>query len=148
MRDLMLRQLERRFQPMRSQIFVPRMGWIKMIRELYQMSAEQLARAAGMSRVSISQFEKTEADKTIKLGNLYKIADALNCDLLYALVPRVPVEEYLKEHARKHAREMIMNIAKTMALEDQAVSDEELKRLYEDTLKDLVDNPKRIWRNN
>ncbi len=146
MRDtLFIAQLERRFQAMRSLKYIPKEGWIKTIRKLYQMSAQQLARIADVPRVNVTYYEKAEVDRSISLANLYKIADALNCDVHYALVPRVPVEVFIEQQAKKQVKEMILSLAKTMALEDQAVSNEELDRLYKETMKELLENPKLIW---
>jgi len=142
---LQSRQLEKRFSIMRKIVYVPKGGWIKTVRNLYRMSAEQLGYAAGVSSVSIFQFEKSENEKTISLGNLYKIAEAMNCDVHYALVPRQPINDYIEERAKAKAKIIIEQLAKTMGLEDQGVSNEDLKILYQKAIQDLLKNPKNIW---
>jgi len=66
----------------------PQRGWIHAIREAMDVSTGELGRIMGVSRQLPLQFEKAEADDSITLKSLRKVADALDCDLVYALVPR------------------------------------------------------------
>lgn len=145
MESLQRKQLEKRFSALRNLKHIPQKGWIRTIRDLYHMSAEQLAFRAGVSRVSISQFEKSEKMQTITLKNLFKVADAINCDVHYALVPRAPIHEFCNKMAKVKAREMVMQIQETMKLEDQALTSEDMHELYQEILKDLEKNPSKIW---
>ena len=58
------------------------------MREAAAISAGELGRMMGVSRQLPLQFEKAEADDSITLRSLRTVADALDCDLVYALVPR------------------------------------------------------------
>jgi len=67
------------------------------------------------------QLEKAEAEDTITLKSLRNIANALDCDLTYALVPREgTIREMNESRARTNAREHVSRIEHSMALEDQA----------------------------
>lgn len=89
-RDTEQDQLERSLKNFRAIRLFPRpsRGWIRAIRESSGVSAGKLGRILGVSRQLPLQFEKAEADDTITLKSLRNVANALDCDLVYALVPR------------------------------------------------------------
>jgi len=66
----------------------PRSGWARAIRESLGMSAAAFARRLGMSPVGVRKLESAEALDVITLASLRKLAQALDCELHYALVPR------------------------------------------------------------
>jgi predicted DNA-binding mobile mystery protein A len=66
----------------------PAQGWIRAIREALGVSSGELGRILGVSRQLPLQFEKAEAEDSITLKSLRAVANALDCDLVYALAPR------------------------------------------------------------
>ncbi len=66
----------------------PPTGWLRAIREAAGVSAGELGRILGVSRQLPVQFERAEADDSITLKSLRAVAAALDCDLVYALLPR------------------------------------------------------------
>jgi DNA-binding Xre family transcriptional regulator len=66
----------------------PRDGWIAEIRSLLLMTSSQLARRVGVSQSVISNLQKSEREKTITLKSLEKVANALECELVYVLIPK------------------------------------------------------------
>lgn len=66
----------------------PPTGWLRAIREATGISAGELGRILGVSRQLPLQFERAEADDSITLRSLRSVAAALDCDLVYALIPR------------------------------------------------------------
>jgi len=78
----------------------PRRGWIRCIREALQMSTGQFARRLGVSQCSIRKVEKSEINDTIQLATLRRAAKALNCRLVYALVPEKPLEQIITDRRR------------------------------------------------
>jgi transcriptional regulator with XRE-family HTH domain len=64
----------------------PLQGWIKTIRELLSMTTAQFSKKLKISQPRLVFMEKNE--KNLKLSTMEKIADELNCDFVYALVPR------------------------------------------------------------
>ena len=98
----------------------PQKGWIRAVRESAGISAGELGRILGVSRQLPLQFEKAEADDTITLKSLRNVANALGCDLVYALVPkpgRVPDEIADREQVRKRKHRPIKFVVRG----DQAV---------------------------
>jgi predicted DNA-binding mobile mystery protein A len=104
----------------------PHGGWIRAIRDAIGMTAEDLAARLGISQPSLTRLEKSERNGSIRLETLTRVADALECDVVYALVPRRPLGEMVTEQARRRAIEQVGRVAHTMALEDQAVDDSKM----------------------
>jgi predicted DNA-binding mobile mystery protein A len=123
-RNLRLKQLDRALEPYHAARQVPRpsKGWIRSIRQALGVSSGELARRLGTSRQFPLQLEKGEAEDRITLKSLRAAANALDCDLVYALVPRVgSMQELIESRARAEAKDRVLGVEHSMALEDQAV---------------------------
>ena len=123
-RNLRLKQLDRALEPYRTAREVPRpsKGWIRSIRQALGVSSGELARRLGTSRQLPLQLEKGEAEDRITLKSLRAVANALDCDLVYALVPRADnMQELIENRARAEAKDRVLDIEHSMALENQAV---------------------------
>lgn len=123
-RNLRLKQLDRSMEPFQTAQKVPRpsKGWIRTIRQVLGVSSGELARRLGTSRQLPLQLEKGEAEDRITLKSLRAVANALDCDLVYALVPRAgSMQELIENRARAEAKKQVLGVEHSMALEDQAV---------------------------
>jgi predicted DNA-binding mobile mystery protein A len=126
--------LESRFQAWRqlpAKGAHPHGGWVRAIREALGMTAEDLAERMGVSQPSVTRLEKSERDRGARLDTLIRAADALQCDLVYALVPRRPLDDVVTEQARRRALERVGQVAHTMALEDQAIAADKIAQQVE-----------------
>ena len=116
----------------------PPRGWIKAIREALGMTTAQLAKRLGVSQPRVLGIEKAESSGTIKLETLERAARALDCRLVYALVPRSSLESMTEDRARALARKRLRATSHSMALEDQRVDkadeEEHLERLVQKLL--------------
>ena len=122
-RTLRLKQLDRSLAPYRAAQGVPRSpkGWIRAIRQALGISSSELARRLGTSRQLPLQLEKSEAEDRITLKSLRAVADALDCDLVYGLVPRAEsMQALIENRARGEATRHVLGVEHSMALEDQA----------------------------
>jgi len=129
----------RRFKP-------PPRGWIHEVRNTLGMSMAQLAARMGISQPAVSQMEHRESEGTITLNLLSEAADALDCDLVYALVPRAgSLTEALESRARHVAGGTIGRVSHTMRLEDQAISERALREQVDDLVRELMDDPRGLW---
>jgi predicted DNA-binding mobile mystery protein A len=73
------------------------------------------------NRSLVVQQEKAEAEDRITLKSLRAFADALDCDLVYAFVPRAgTLQELVDARVRAAAKANVLGVEHTMALEDQA----------------------------
>jgi len=123
-RDLRLRQLDRTLEPFQAarKVSRPSKGWIRAIRQALGISSGELARRLGTSRQLPLQLEKGEAEDRITLKSLRAVANALDCDLVYALVPRAAsMKELLENRVRAEAKQRVLGVEHSMALENQAV---------------------------
>ncbi len=136
MKDLMRRQVSRDLQKLSElePVSRPPAGWIRTIREALGMTTQQMAKRLGVIQQRISALEKAEAHGGLKLQTLHDAAAALNCRLVYFLVPEEPIETMLEKRARIIAEKRIARSAHSMDLEAQPVSEEERQQLIADLI--------------
>ena len=109
-----------------SDILRPPKGWVKAIREALGMSAEQLATRIGVTKPRVYEIEKAEVSGSITLNSLERAAHALDCKLVYTLVPRISLQESVERRSLEIAKKRIGSASHTMILEDQALNKKEL----------------------
>lgn len=63
-------------------------GWIRAIRNQRGMQGKQLAKIMKVSAARISVLERDEQRGAVTLKMMQRAADALDCDFVYAFVPR------------------------------------------------------------
>lgn len=131
MRQLARKQLDERLTALRSLPpsvrATPRGGWIRAIREALGMPRRELARRLGVGEKRVVQLEAGEAKGKITMDSLARTAEALDCELVVALVPRRPLEQIVAERRMQLATAWLQSRAlHTMAMEDQAVSLDDL----------------------
>ena len=123
-RNLRLKQLDRALEPFRAAARTsrPPKGWLHAIREAAGIPASEVARKLKTSRQLPIQQEKAEAEDRITLKSLRAAADALGCELVYAVIPRAnTLEDLVEDRARALAKKNILGVEHSMALENQAV---------------------------
>lgn len=148
LRSLKLRQIDTALEPFRSlrTVHAPAKGWLSEIRRALAMSAAQLGHRLGITRQAVSSLEYAEADGSITLKSLHRAADALQCDLVYALVPRESLETLLDRQAQTVALARVNRASHTMALERQDVSEHEREAQVQDLAKRLrAQWPRNLW---
>jgi predicted DNA-binding mobile mystery protein A len=125
----------------------PPSGWIKAIREALGMSSAHLAKKLNLVPSTVLRLEASEADDTISLNSLRRVAEALDCELQYALVPRQSIAQTMESQANKVARERMAALAHTMALEAQATSNETVDTQVKELAESLLKGSRRtLWR--
>jgi predicted DNA-binding mobile mystery protein A len=143
------RQLDARFSQLgpREAFSPPRQGWIRAIRKSLGMTAAQLAQRLGHTPQSIHELERSEERGAITLKRLRNVAKALDCTLVYVLIPNRSLEETVRARARHVAAERVQNLEQTMRLENQALSPEHREAQIEDLAETLVRRDIRaLWR--
>lgn len=132
------------FHPARS-VHPPLKGWIRAIRDGLGMSGAQLGRRmGGISAQTVSALERSEAAGTIQLQSLEKAAHAMGCQLVYALVPDVSLEQAVQARARQIALKALGRVAQTMKLEAQGTDLSDLEERLTDYIKDHL-NDRDLW---
>ncbi len=117
------KQLDKRLQTLRplEGFARPPRGWVKAIREALGMTSAQLAKRVGVSQPRVMAIEKAEVNGSITLASLEQAAHALNCQFIYALIPRNSLEVTIEQRAMDLADRKIKSTAHSMALEAQSV---------------------------
>lgn len=147
--DLKLRQLDTALTRWRDAKLPPRpaSGWIKAIREALGMSAAELARRLGVGVPTATRMELSEAEDRITLATLRRAAEALGCELHYALVPQQALADTLENRALTLARQQMAAVSHTMALEAQSTSKETVEAQTRALAETLLKGSRRaLWR--
>jgi predicted DNA-binding mobile mystery protein A len=150
---LTIHQLDKQitdWQILKEKYGQPRSGWIKTLRVALSMSAEQLAKRLGLTRGRINQLENAEIHDSVTLRALKEAANALGCELIYAIVPKgnSTLETVLKNRASQVANEQVARVAHSMSLEAQSVDEDTIKIQKEMLTKSLLENlNKKLWEN-
>ena len=147
-RDLQLQQIDDQLATWKTLQLSPhpRSGWVRAIRESLGMTATAFARRLGMPYAGVSKLETAEASDAITLASLRKLAEALVCELQYALVPRTSLKQHIHDRAEVVARERLQPIVHSMALEDQAVQGSLNKLQLDLVVKELIEGSHReLW---
>ena len=146
--DLRIRQIDDAlapFQPLRRRP-PPQTGWARTIREALGMSLKQLAQRAGVSKTTVNSAEMSESKGTIQLNSLQRLAEAMDCDVVYALVPRTSLADMINEQADRVAEQRVRRVSESMELEAQGVPGTERVRQVREISADIVRSPGRdFW---
>jgi predicted DNA-binding mobile mystery protein A len=123
----------------------PPKGWISAVRRALGMSTRQLAKRIGVTQQLVSKLEKNEQDDLITLKSLRKVASAMDCRLVYAIIPNsITLSDMLEKQAYIKAKNIVSSVHHTMVLEAQDVDnkDEKIKEIA----KELVNNlNNKLW---
>jgi predicted DNA-binding mobile mystery protein A len=124
----------------------PPKGWIRAIRDALGLTARQLARRMGKTHSVIVRLEGSEAADTITLSSLRAAADAMNCTLVYAIVPNRPLTESARARATAIADAHLARVHHTMQLEDQALEPDDLAQQRERLIASILERGgSRLW---
>ncbi len=105
------------------------------------MSAKDVASRLGVTESTVVRIEANERVDSVQLGTLRRAADALGCDLVYALVPRQSIEASVQAQARKRATRALAPVQHTMLLEAQQTKTSVVEALLADEASTWVDRP-------
>jgi len=136
---LAMKQIERRLEKLRSisKDAHVRTGWIAYMRQAMSMTLSTLAKSAGLSPATVQQIEKREMSGRVTIETMQKIAAAMECEFVYAFVPRQEFGSFLKSKATAKATRIVHEADVHMTLEDQRVSEDikdRIDRIAEDLL--------------
>ena len=130
-------------QQLTQSMVKPPRGYIRAIRDAIGMTAAQLGARTGILPQSVLGLEKSEELGTISLKKLRHAAEAMDCRLVYALVPITSLEHTVNERAKQLALKNMQDVRHTMILEDQ----EPNSLTYEDSLRQDIEIATYIDRN-
>jgi predicted DNA-binding mobile mystery protein A len=121
-------------------------GWLKTVRKALGMSGSQLAIRLGVTKGRVSQAESAELSGSVTLKSMRNMAQAMDCRFVYAVIPEKEIESVIRDRAVLKAKEQIKAASTQMALEAQALSNEQLTfevdRLASEIIKKM---PSDLW---
>ena len=126
----------------------PRGGWIRAVRKALGMSGAALSRRLGGTRSMAANLERYERDSAISLNRLQKIAEAMGCRLVYAIVPPKgqTIEALVQAQADKWAKALLASAEGHMALEAQSLTAADAQAERERLAKELLQKrPPDFW---
>jgi predicted DNA-binding mobile mystery protein A len=124
-RELRLTQLDRSLESFAETHSVsrPKRGWLRAVREALGITIREVARKMRKTPQTVASFEKSEEAHRITLQTLRHYAESMDCELVYAIVPRAgSLKKLAESRARKIAESEVLAVEHTMALEDQATT--------------------------
>jgi predicted DNA-binding mobile mystery protein A len=138
-----LDQLSKLDEPM------PPSGWVKAIRGSLGLSIRQLAERVGVGHGSINQLEKREPKKRVTLESLENAARAMDCKVVYAIVPKersATLDDIIRNKAVAAASKILKEVSHTMKLEAQGTSDKQVQNEIKRIANQLIEaGDNRIW---
>lgn len=137
------RNIDKKLRPFADDtaLIRPPKGWIKAIREALGMTTRQLAKRVDVSQSRVVAIEKAEITGSITLDSLDRAARALNCRLVYTLVPITSLDQMVNDRALKLAANRLQSVSHTMALEDQRVETDTEQDQVRELAKKLLEKP-------
>lgn len=143
-KQIQIANLDKRFKKIH---FEPRpnRGWIKTIRTALSMPLAFLAFKLNISKQAVAKLENGEIDETISLKSLRRLAEAMDCKLCYAIIPHdKSLQKIIEKRADKIAKIIVAEVDKTMALENQKITNSQnsVKILAKELAENLT---KKLW---
>lgn len=109
------------------------------------MSQSVLAKRLGVSSAAVDKLEHAELDGGITVAKLAQVAAALDCEVVYALVPNTSLNDTVSTQAHKRAARLLGYAARTMALEAQDVAEDRQQEAIDRYALDLIHSGG-LWR--
>lgn len=134
------------FSPVQK-VVPPPTGWLKALRAALGMSSQQLANRLSLTRQGVLAIEQREKDGSITLKALREVANALDMQLVYGLVPKDgSLDALVERKAREMAKQIVLRTSNTMKLEDQENSRERIEKAIEERATAIkTEMPKTLW---
>ena len=128
MRNIVRTGLDERIGPLlvaQKAALRPVKGWLRTVRSAVGLTQGYVAKRLHIQRQALAHLEKSEERGSISIRSLERAANAMDCDLVYFIVPRSSSAKSFAELAQqkdpglRHLRAS----EHSMALEDQAIGD-------------------------
>jgi predicted DNA-binding mobile mystery protein A len=100
------RELDRELKPflMARRVHRPSGGWLRAVRKALGLSATAMAKKLQVCPSAVYQMERAEWRDKISLQGLQEAAEAMECEVVYAIVP---YKGNFEEHAAENVKELV-----------------------------------------
>ena len=127
-KSLRVRQLDRALKSLSAarSLQRPAHGWLKTVRQALGLTLDTVGKRSGNSRSDIRAFERAEVRDRITLRSLRKVAEAMGCDLIYAIVPKSrggkggTFKRLAEAPVSDEGRRRVLTVEHSISLEGQA----------------------------
>ena len=121
-------------------------GWIRALREALGMTNRQLAKRVQRRPQTALDLQNREAAQTIRLNSLRALAEAMDCEVIYTIVPKKPLDQVLRDRAELIARRTLRRTVHSMDLERQGLGVREQERAFDREVDRLLAGSRRkLW---
>jgi predicted DNA-binding mobile mystery protein A len=126
---------------------VPAEGWVRAVREQLGMTNVQLAARMGRKAAqTIEDMQKNEVSGALTLRNLRALAEAMECRLVYAVVPAKSFGKVRRDRARLLAARELEGAVRPVGQEGREARVESEKQALDELVQKLLDgSPKKLW---
>jgi len=141
-------QLEETLKPFHGVRFVPMpaKGWIRAVRDALGMTGRQLAKRLKVKPPRITVLEHDETKGRVTLDTLRRTAEAMDCVVVYAIVPRSSLEQMVRSQVEKVVRDRMSKVSHSMALEGQKLEVREQSLSYDAAVEEMMRKmPRSLW---
>ncbi len=146
---LIFNQLQKKIEPFKkvSTVIIPEKGWIYTIRKSLNMTLEQLGKKVNKTRQGVKKMEEREANGSISLNTLKEIGEALDMKLVYGFSSKYEsLDQMVDIKANKLATKIVLRTHQNMQLENQANSNDHIKKAIEDLAQEIKrEMRKSLW---
>lgn len=142
------RQIDQRLanRDLKLELHPPGEGWLRTTRLGLEMRLSDLAKKLRTSEAAIRQSERNERSGAITLRQARRLAKAMGCELVYALVPAESLQTQFELRVGQRAAQDAMRVARTMSLERQDVQPATTKRHEAELRSKYLEKPPRdLW---
>jgi len=130
-----------------SRLTSPPEGWLRTNRKALKIPVKVILEKAGIKKSELYRIEKAEVEGRLTLNKLKETANAMGCDLYYAVVPRGEIKGIIEDRARSHAKKLVRDASVHMQLEDQATTTEQVELQIDKVTEELIkDMPDWFWK--
>ena len=108
---------------------------------------QQLGNKLDVSKQAILDIEKREQNGSITLKSLKEIAQVMDMQLVYGLVPKDgSLDVLIEKRATELATKIVLRTYHTMKLEDQGIGKQRIKKAIKERAEEIKkEMPKILW---
>lgn len=120
-------------------------SWVLAVRTALGMSAKQLAKRLGVTQQAVANLERNERRGAVSIATLSRVAEALECRLVFEFRPKTTLEQTVRRQATEKARAERQRVVHTMRLEAQDDGVEHVLDIDEATREWMTTRISKLW---
>lgn len=147
-KKLTTKQLDTKLKRLESlkTMTIPQKGWVRAIRDAIGMSARQLSERINVNQQRIARIEQDEKLGKVTLKTLQNVAEAMDCEFVYGLVPRESLKHSIENQAKRVALKRMLRSNQMMRLEQQELTKSEKQDALNEMINEIVNKmPRNLW---